>query len=176
MKERFRDIRGMSLLEVMISLVILAVGLLGLSGLQITAMEGNRFAGDMTQATNLALNTAEELRGLSFDPTPCTGSPDDSLLCMDTGSGWTDNNNDKIPDQQGAFFEDAKDHPFSVVNVGAWEYNLGWNVFDIDISGNGTIDTKSICIIVTWVDMLGLNRRVIFNTMVTRSNPFNFDD
>ena len=176
MKERFKDIRGMSLLELMIAMVILAVGLLGLAGLQVTAIEGNRFAGDMTEAVNLASNRVEELRGLSFDSMPCAGNPDANPLCMDTNSGWTDVNlQDGIPDQLGIFFEDAIDHPFNIVNVGNWAYNLGWNVFDIDSNGNGAIDTKSICIIVTWVDMLGVNRRVIFNTIVTRSNPFNYD-
>jgi prepilin-type N-terminal cleavage/methylation domain-containing protein len=183
MKERFKDIRGMSLLEVMISLVILAVGLLGLVGLQVTAIEGNRFAGDMTEATNLALNRLEELRGLSFNPStnpPVASCIDDTgidnQLCM--SSGWTDTSPaDGVPDQ-GAFFRNAADGPFTTVNVGNWEYEIGWNIFDInsDDDAAGIIDTKTICVIVTWTDMLGVNRRVAYSTRITKSNPYNYDD
>ncbi len=182
-----KDIRGMSLLEVMISLVILAFGLLGLVGLQITAIEGNRFAGDMTEATNLALNRLEELRGLSFNPS--TNPPAascivdtgiDNQLCMDPSSQWTDTSptgGDGVPDQ-GEFFKNAVDGPFTTVNVGNWEYEIGWNVFDInsDADAAGIIDIKTICVIVTWTDMLGVNRRVNYSTMITKSNPYNYDD
>ena len=58
---------GFSLLEVMIALVILAVGLLGLAALQITAIRGNAFSSEMTMAALFAQQKLEELRNMNFD-------------------------------------------------------------------------------------------------------------
>jgi type IV pilus assembly protein PilV len=60
--KRIKDTRGFTLLEVMIALVILAIGLLGLAGLQIIAIKGNSFGQQMTVASTLAQNQLEELR------------------------------------------------------------------------------------------------------------------
>lgn len=58
--------RGFSLLEVLIALVVLSVGLLGLAGLQAYSMRYNLSANYRTQATNLAqqfIDTAKSYRG-----------------------------------------------------------------------------------------------------------------
>lgn len=57
-----RDQRGFTLLEVMITLVILAIGLLGLAGLQIIAIKGNSFGQQMTVASTVAQNQLEQMR------------------------------------------------------------------------------------------------------------------
>lgn len=59
---RVRDQRGFTLLEVMITLVILAIGLLGLAGLQIIAIKGNSFGQQMTVASTMAQNQLEQMR------------------------------------------------------------------------------------------------------------------
>jgi len=57
---------GFTLLEVMIALVILAVGLLGLAALQLVAVKSNAFSSEMTYATMLAQQHAESLKNLPF--------------------------------------------------------------------------------------------------------------
>ncbi len=59
--------RGFSLIEVMISLVVLAVGLLALAELQIFSIKGGSASNRVTQATTLAQNRIEELRTLPYD-------------------------------------------------------------------------------------------------------------
>jgi type IV pilus assembly protein PilV len=59
---RFKDSGGFTLLEVMIALVILAVGLLGLASLQVMAIKGNSYGQQMTVASTLAQNQLEQLR------------------------------------------------------------------------------------------------------------------
>jgi type IV pilus assembly protein PilV len=59
---RIQDTRGFTLLEVMITVVILAIGLLGLAGLQIVAIKGNSFGQQMTAASTFAQNQLETLR------------------------------------------------------------------------------------------------------------------
>jgi type IV pilus assembly protein PilV len=53
---------GFSLLEVLISLVILAVGLLGLAGLQATGLKQNHSAYMRSQATQLTYDIADRMR------------------------------------------------------------------------------------------------------------------
>ena len=57
---------GFTLLEVMIALVILAVGLLGLAALQLVAVKSNAFSSEMTYATMLAQQHAEVLKSLPY--------------------------------------------------------------------------------------------------------------
>lgn len=59
--------KGFSLLEVLIGLVILAIGLLAIAGMQITAIKGNYFSKSVTEATVLAQDKLEELKNLPYD-------------------------------------------------------------------------------------------------------------
>ena len=58
---------GFSLIEVLISLVILAVGLLGLALFQTTAIKGNAIASKWTVATELAQDRLEQFRHVGWD-------------------------------------------------------------------------------------------------------------
>ncbi|MBW2040083.1 MAG: type IV pilus modification protein PilV [Deltaproteobacteria bacterium] len=64
---RLKDTKGFTLLEVLITLIILSVGLLGLASMQIMAVKGNSFGQQMTVASTLAQNKLEELRKANFD-------------------------------------------------------------------------------------------------------------
>jgi len=62
MKARFlRGSQGFTLLEVVIAMLILAIALLGLAGLQVVAVQGNSLASQMTEATMLAQDQLEQL-------------------------------------------------------------------------------------------------------------------
>ncbi len=57
---------GFTLLELMIALVILAFGLMGVSGMILTSVRGNAFGAKMMQATALAQDKIEELRNTPY--------------------------------------------------------------------------------------------------------------
>ena len=57
---------GFSLIEVLVSLTILAVGLLGLALLQTTAIKGNEMANKSTVATELAQDSLEQFRRVAW--------------------------------------------------------------------------------------------------------------
>jgi type IV pilus assembly protein PilV len=58
--------KGFTLIEVLVGLVLLAIGLLAIAGMQITSVRGNFFSSNMTQASVLAQDRLETLKNLSF--------------------------------------------------------------------------------------------------------------
>jgi type II secretion system protein I len=64
---KFLKSNGFTLIEVLISLVILAISLLALAGLMTTTTRNNSFGGHMTEAATLAQDRLEELRVTPWD-------------------------------------------------------------------------------------------------------------
>jgi len=60
---RFKSQAGVALLEVLVSLLILAFGLLGMAGLQTVSLRNNQTAYYRTQATMFATDIVERMRG-----------------------------------------------------------------------------------------------------------------
>lgn len=58
--------KGFTLIEVLIGLVILAIGLLAVAGMQITSIKGNTFSNNLTQATVFAQDKLEYLKNLPY--------------------------------------------------------------------------------------------------------------
>lgn len=54
--------RGFSLVEVLVTVLILAIGLLGLAGLQLSSLRNNRTAYERSQATLLAYDIIDRMR------------------------------------------------------------------------------------------------------------------
>lgn len=83
------EVRGFSLLEVLIALIVLSVGLLGLAGLQAYSMRYNLSANHRTQATNLAqqfIDTAKSYRGAADVGTDARSHPNVRRLVAGLGS------------------------------------------------------------------------------------------
>lgn len=57
-----RDIGGFTLMEVLVTVVILSVGLLGVAGLQLNSLRGNQNALEASVAANLAMEGADRIR------------------------------------------------------------------------------------------------------------------
>lgn len=53
---------GFSLIEILVTMVVLSIGLLGIAGLQASGLRNNHAAYTKTQATNLAMDMAERIR------------------------------------------------------------------------------------------------------------------
>ncbi len=138
MTVRIKDERrekGFTLLEILIAITILMVGILAVAAMETTAIRGNSFSRDTTEATTWAKDKVEHLMSLPYD--------DVSLTDQDDDADPTDLN------QVGAGIADyGPETPAS-------PYSLYWNVCrDWPIS-----NTKTIRVIVTWQDR-GATRRV----------------
>ncbi len=62
MKQTFTRQQGATLIEVLIAMVVLAIGLLGLAGLQSTSIQSNQGSYYRSQATVLANDMADRMR------------------------------------------------------------------------------------------------------------------
>ena len=54
--------KGFTLIEVLVGVVILAIGLLGIAGMQVTSVKGNYFSNNLTQANYVAQDGIEVLK------------------------------------------------------------------------------------------------------------------
>lgn len=133
--------KGFSLIEILIAITIFAIGILAVGKMQITAIKGNSFANDLTNATILAQDRMEKLIGLSYDDTDSLDDTDtDDEAGLDDTNAAADHNDPNNP-------VDGR-------------YNIFWN-----IARNYPIDnTKEIRVIVGWTDK-GAPKKVSITSM-----------
>ena len=91
-----RKQEGFTLLEVMIAVLIMSIGLLGLTGLQIVATKTNSFSNQMTVGITLGQDKLEELRNLAYDDAqltagthPDSGNPIKGVGDMGFNRSWS---------------------------------------------------------------------------------------
>lgn len=83
----FRE-KGFTLVEVLIGLIILAIGILAIAGMQITSIRGTSFSNNLSQASVLAQNRLEFLKGLPLNDNrlDTNNYPNDINVGLFTGS------------------------------------------------------------------------------------------
>jgi Tfp pilus assembly protein PilV len=71
MKNKIKDQKGISLIEVTAAMVVLAIGILGLAPMMTITMDANSFSRDLSRADVLAQDKLESLRLTTvFSPLP----------------------------------------------------------------------------------------------------------
>lgn len=81
---------GFTLIEVLIATVVLAIGLLGLAGLQVTSLRNNQSAYNRSQATQLAYDIADRMRAnVAEKTTYTTGTATTTATCLTTAGCTT---------------------------------------------------------------------------------------
>ena len=80
--------KGFSLIEVLIGLIILAIGILAVAGMQITSIFGTSFSNNITQASVIAQDRLEFLKGLPLTDVrlDTNNYPNDITVGIFTGS------------------------------------------------------------------------------------------
>jgi len=64
---KLKEEKGFSLLEVLVAISVLSIGILAVASMQIGAIQGNSFAGHVTEGTTWAQDKLEELMALPYE-------------------------------------------------------------------------------------------------------------
>ena len=79
--ETARNEKGFTLIEALVAMVILAIALLGIAQMQISAMQGNRSSYDTTEASALASDMLEQMVVQSWNTSSVVACPpNDSVI------------------------------------------------------------------------------------------------
>jgi len=140
---------GFTLIEVMIAAVILAIGILAVAAMQVSAVNGNNTARSFSEATTLAQDSIERIIRLDFT------------------DAWIQDGDFHIPNV-GADGQPPGRYTIDINYADSDLYGLvGTDPEDI------VDDIKTIRVIVTWPDGV-LTRRAVFNFIKARAFESSF--
>lgn len=78
--------RGFSIVEVLVALVVLAIGLLGIAGLYVESLRSGGAAINRMQAINLAMDLADRIRANRTATVAYAGAPSATYTCIGAGA------------------------------------------------------------------------------------------
>lgn len=145
-----QTMRGFTLIEVLVTLVVLAIGLLGLAGLQASSLKHNNNAYQRTQATFLAYDILDRMRANPMGVEAGnynainTGTPPTSPACITTGCTpaqladndiveWSTDLTAVLPSGNGVIEGNGANAPFTV--------KIMWDDMRTGVTGTGCDST-----------------------------------
>lgn len=179
--------RGFTLIESLITMVVLIIAFLGFATLQLVGVQANYFGDRLVQASQLATDLAENVRRWPYtDPrlTPLstivgpsaisdpriTGSWDlGTSLSTASTVQYSDLANDPNATNPGALGTNYQGLSSDVNGDGVPDFTRYWNVYAVDLSNSGTPNGLLVQIIVRWKQP-GFGYRQV-TTTAFKSNP-----
>lgn len=155
------DNKGFTLIEVMITIVILFVGILAMTMMQVQAIKGNHSAFSRTTANAIALTFLEELRRIPFDDANLTAGTDLDAGKAPSGGNPVPANADHQYDPENfpALSSMYQVNNNNIVDESGKEFQLFWNVTtnSITIGTNTNTLFCTIRLFMYWNTMMGMN-------------------
>jgi prepilin-type N-terminal cleavage/methylation domain-containing protein len=122
---------GFSMIEMLVAVVILAVGLLGLAELQITAMRTNSKSGSIVAASTVAQMATEEIMAVKTESNYLYGS---MLTVAQLDQDWPDDPKDISPLDGGGVDSDGDGDDDFAVTFSSTPDAAGVGITDIQIT------------------------------------------
>jgi type IV pilus assembly protein PilV len=158
----YNNKNGFTLIEVMIAMLILAIGILAVAKMQISAVKGNSAASGFTEATSFAQNKMEELVNLDYDDSGLNDTDDNGNDINNSGTNQDTNFNGIDDDDEGIAVDDIANFGLGDIStianpneadgfqqeIGATniQYNISWNI----AVGKPAANAKHIRVYVQW--------------------------
>jgi len=160
--------RGFSLIEVMLAVLVLSVGILGVSKLQGQLVRGGAEANQRSIASNLIQQKSDDLRRFVYLTTPSPAVPDawTTALATPTSLAFV-----HIASNEGGLIDPGNQ------TIGNINYDLSWKVNNYYYSADNAIATttpngdkfpsfKTAHIVVNWSTVSSTNNVVSFDTII----------
>ncbi len=165
--------KGFTLIEVMITLVVLSVGILAMSLMQVQAIKGNSSAFSRTNANAIALTFLEELRRIPFDDSDLTAGTN-----LDAGKAPSGGN--PVPANADHQYNPANFPTLAnmyqvngnnIVDNSGKEFQLFWNVTTspITIGTNTYSPYCTIRLFLYWNTLMGVNSLSITTIKINKT-------
>lgn len=90
MKEQFTDHRGFTLIEVLIAIVIMAIGILSVITMQLTSIKGNLTANNISVASGWAADRIEQIYNMEYDDTDLSDDDGNAATGLSTTGASAD--------------------------------------------------------------------------------------
>jgi type IV pilus assembly protein PilV len=152
MKVEIQQLRGFSLMEVLVALLVLSIGLLGLAALQTTGLKFNHQSYERTQATLQAYDIFDSIRAnknnnsvtnTTFDSVALNAQPGTtncaSVTCTDNEMAqynirqWNIANNNLLPEGKGAICRGTFTGFNCTVGGAVYRVAIQWKENDVDM-------------------------------------------
>lgn len=147
--------QGFTLIEIMVAMVIFAIGILSVAALQTKATKGNISANRSTRAFTWCSDRMEVLMRLPYTDANLVGAPDPGVTYTPAQTvDGIDNDYDGRIDEAG---ENG-------------DINITWRVVNNDGAlGNPPLNTISIIVAVTWSTPMGQQKTINLRTVRARN-------
>lgn len=127
-----RSMRGASLLEVLVAIVVLAIGMLGVAGMQTNALKFNHTASVRTQATYLAYEIADAMRANfqeavdgRYDLALNANPPNNATIPAADLTRWRAALTERLPSGTGSIARNAINNTLVTITIQWAEGRLG---------------------------------------------------
>jgi len=153
MNKRIRNYeKGFSLIELMVALVVFAIGFLGIMGTQLIAVQYNAYSKEMADAMLYAQDLAVNMPYMVPDPLA-----NFNLAIFTDKDAGNNNSLGEIDIYNDPPFSPAYEYSdanlpanYKGLSTAGTRYQRYWNVANIDLDGDGSVDAHIVAVIVRW--------------------------
>lgn len=192
-KTILKKLRAFTLIEVLVAMLVLAIGLLGLAGITIVVLKSNLLSQRISEATTIAEDLVETLKTVSLDnindcTSPVTFAAGECPILEESGIDTLGTDfypSDPTSDPAENCLVQANnpvasdDRPYDIVDANLNAIAATENFCDGELQNKstqylryyrttGTGNSRTIVVVVLWQDKTGSWRQVNFDTL--RSN------